>query len=481
MAGICIVTPTLPGNDIIPEFSGNPEEDVYSFLEDCYIYLPAYGYPVETLGNTILSYLKSDARSVYGQAVLTNQVDTHDWSSVEKFMIDHFYYRDPLSVIKLMDMKMKAGQRISDFTAEFKTAARKCKGIFMDKENGPVQDILKQVYIHNLNGIHRERALQTDIKRSPSFNGLVKHLYECEYADMLRSEHAKQNPAANSVGHDNGIAAVTEIMASAKSTEISESEHSDNCTVARLKKELKFIRKEVFKLKQQFHDQPQTKFQSVCSVDSAPVVQSWRQQDQICCSDRVERLEHEFSHLQESFKEQTRALEHLSNDLFHLESKTGKGWDLVRDEISGLDQIVSEQSSRLRAEVGTVLKKQSEHSNSELAKIRGELVNDNQGLKTDLADFQQEVNAKLSRTSADCRQINTKLTALNRKVEPNYDPRRVRVEGNGVDAQKRHTEQITKTSPAPVSVTMAEFDSDGQVKDYVAATAKKAPALSSHL
>ena len=369
MAGICVVAPTLPGNDIIPDFSGNPEEDVYSFLEDCYIYLPAYGYPVQTLGNTILNFLKSDALSVYRQAVLTNKVDIYDWSSVEKFMIDQFYYRDPLSVIKLMELKMKAGQRISDFTAEFKTAARKCRGIFMDKENGPAQDILKQVYINNLTGMHRERALQTDMKTCPSFNSLVKHLYEREYADMLQSEHAKQSPAANSEGHVNSItAAVTEITVSEKPTETSE--HSNDNTVSRLKKELKFIRKEVFKLKQQFH-QPQTKIPSVCSVDIAPAEQK---QDLNCCSDRVERLEHAFSHMQESFKEQTSALEQLGNDLLDLESKTGKGYDLIRDEISKLEKNVSEQSSKLRSEVDTALKKQSEHTSTQLVKIRGDLV-----------------------------------------------------------------------------------------------------------
>ena len=88
------------------------------------------------------------------------------------------------------------------------------------------------------------------------------------------------------------------------------------------------------------------------------------------------------------------------------------------------------------------------------------------------------MNAKLSKMSADCKQINANLTALNRKAESNYDPRRDRVEGMGVDGERRHTEHITKSSPAPVSITTVEFDSDGHVKNYAAATAKTAPALS---
>ena len=444
------------------------------------MHLPAYGYPVATLGNTVINYLRSKARSVYGQAVLTGRLDTCSWDSVRKFLIDNFYNRDPLSVAKLTELKMTAGQRISDFIADFENATRKCYGIFTDKENGPVQDILKQIFINNLTPTHRKRALKLDIKSCPSFDAITKHLEECEYADRLCPEIPNQCLSANNCNErpDNVTAAVTQIeTAAGPPSETETSEHSDNCSVSRLKKEVKFIRKEVFKMKQQCH-KPQAEYRSVCSGDSAPVEQSWRKQNQNCCSDRVELMENKISSLQEGFQEQANALKQLGQDLFDLKERYKKGFDLVRDEMGELNQIVSEQSSSLvKQTADTVLKRQVSHQNSELTDIRNDLASVDKNLRTTLANFELEVNTRLSKASADSEQTNTKLTTLKNETETNYNCLKTRLASSGVDNHRRQTAKTTKASSKPVLMTSVEFDSDGYVKDYEAATAKTAPAI----
>ena len=118
-------------------------------------------------------------------------------------------------------------------------------------------------------------------------------------------------------------------MAVAKHADLVPSENSDSEVVSRFKKEMKFIRKEVFKLKQGIHQPKARRTVPVLSTDT--VVHQQPSQNQNCCSDRLQNLESEFSSLQENLKDHENAVEHVTSEFTHLEVKSGKCWDLLRD------------------------------------------------------------------------------------------------------------------------------------------------------
>jgi hypothetical protein len=226
----------LPSNVLVPVYHGYPEENVHDFIYRYELYAKAAGLNGEQLGKTIIKYMASVALTRYATPFLNGELQSDNWDEVKKFLIEKFHVHDPAAVEKLTKLRKDPNQRVGDFYAIFCDKARCC---FPGKQPDctDLKDMLKNIFVRALDAKPLKRALRFDGEKS--LDELVNYLAHQEYVDMLFGKGEQIE------GTENTVATV-------------EYQSENNVSISAfqtLKSQVKFLRKEMFKLKNQIQGQ----------------------------------------------------------------------------------------------------------------------------------------------------------------------------------------------------------------------------------